>query len=138
MGCRLDGFRPDSAPPIEAGEMVLAWWQERGQDPKDKLLVFSDALDIDTIEQTFRHFAGKVRMSFGWGTNLTNDFAGCAPRPDAGLEAISLVCKVTSANGRPAVKLSDNPNKATGKRSEIGRYLRVFGQEGRVEQRVVV
>jgi nicotinate phosphoribosyltransferase len=132
------GFRPDSAPPIEAGEMVLAWWRARGQEPKDKLLVFSDALDIDTIEQTFRRFAGKVRMSFGWGTNLTNDFAGCAPQPHACLEAISLVCKVTAANGRPAVKLSDNPNKATGQRSEIERYLRVFGQEGRVEQQVLV
>lgn len=132
------GFRPDSAPPIESGEMILGWWRSKGRDPKDKLLVFSDALDIDTIEKTYRHFAGKVRMSFGWGTNLTNDFAGCAPRPNERLTAISLVCKVASANGRPAVKLSDNPLKATGNRSDIERYLRVFGHEGRVEQQVLV
>ncbi len=51
----------------------------KGRDPRDKLLVFSDALDIDTIEETYRHFTGRVRMSFGWGTNLTNDFRGlCA------------------------------------------------------------
>ena len=37
---------------------------------------------------------------------------------------------MTSANGRPAVKLSDNPFKATGEPSEIERYRRVFGVEG--------
>jgi len=132
------GFRPDSAPPLPGGEEIIAWWKHRGRDPRDKLLVFSDALDADTIEQTYRYFAGKARMSFGWGTNLTNDFDGCAPQPDDGLRAISLVCKVSSANGRPAVKLSDNPNKATGTPEEIARYLRVFGGEGRVEQEVVI
>ena len=54
-------------------------------------------------------------MAFGWGTNLTNDFEDCAPmRRRPASNAISLVCKVTEANGRPAVKLSDNPAKATG------------------------
>ena len=66
-------------------------------------------------------------MAFGWGTNLTNDFEDCAPIETHGLDAISLVCKVTAANGRPAVKLSDNPAKATGDPDEIARYLRVFG-----------
>ena len=78
-------------------------------------------------------------MSFGWGTNLTNDFEGCAP--DGSIQvsiAISLVCKVTEANGRPAVKLSDNPAKATGMPSEIERYLRVFGDAGRVRKPVLV
>jgi nicotinate phosphoribosyltransferase len=72
-----------------------------------------------------------VRLSFGWGTNLTNDFRDCDPDGQPGLEPISLVCKVTSANGRPAVKLSDNPAKATGDPAEIARYLRIFGKEGR-------
>jgi len=45
---------------------------------------------------------------------------------------------VTSANGRPAVKLSDNPSKATGNPAEIERYLRIFGQDGRVQQAVAV
>ncbi|MEO7467360.1 MAG: nicotinate phosphoribosyltransferase, partial [Sphingobium limneticum] len=40
-------------------------------------------------------------------------------------------CKVVEANGRPAVKLSDNPAKATGEPDEIARYLRVFGDAGR-------
>jgi nicotinate phosphoribosyltransferase len=132
------GFRPDSAPPIAGGEMILAWWRAKKKDPRDKLLVFSDALDVEAIEQAYRHFHGKVRMSFGWGTNLTNDFVGCAPKPNDGLHAISLVCKVSEANGRPALKLSDNPNKAMGIPSEIARYLRVFGTEGRVEQPVSI
>lgn len=125
------GFRPDSAPPVEAGEMIIDWWRSRGVDPREKLLIFSDGMDVDTIEATYRHFHGRVRMSFGWGTNLTNDFRDCDPlvgagRPDL-LDPISLVCKVTSANGRPAVKLSDNPTKATGDPVEIARYRRVFG-----------
>ena len=125
------GFRPDSAPPIEGGEQIIRWWQAHGRDPKTKLLIFSDGMDIDTIEATYRHFHGRVRMSFGWGTNLTNDFRDCDPDGMAGLEPISLVAKVTRANGRPAVKLSDNPAKATGDPAEIERYLRIFGGEGR-------
>ena len=125
------GFRPDSAPPIEGGEQIIRWWQEKGRDPHDKLLIFSDGMDVDSIEATHRHFHGRVRMSFGWGTNLTNDFRGCAPYAGTGLEPISLVCKVVEANGRPAVKLSDNPVKATGDPAEIERYLRIFGGAGR-------
>ena len=132
------GFRPDSAPPIEGGERIIEWWKSKGKDPREKLLIFSDALDVDTIESTYRHFHGRVRMSFGWGTNLTNDFAGCAPQNIEGLNAISLVCKVTDANGRPAVKLSDNPQKATGDPKEVARYLKFFGNEQRVDQTVRV
>ena len=132
------GFRPDSAPPIEGGEKILAWWRSKGQDPSQKLLIFSDGLDVDTIIETYRHFEGRVRMSFGWGTNLTNDFEGCAPVEADGLTAISLVCKVTEANGRPSVKLSDNPSKATGEPAEIERYLRLFGETDRVRRAVKV
>ncbi|MBV2185224.1 MAG: nicotinate phosphoribosyltransferase, partial [Rhizobium sp.] len=128
------GFRPDSAPPIEGGEKIIDWWQRMGRDPRQKLLIFSDGLDVDAIIDTYRHFEGRVRMSFGWGTNLTNDFAGCAPREIEGLKPISLVCKVSEANGRPAVKLSDNPKKATGDPAEVERYLKFFGTEDRVEQ----
>src|ERR1700686_4317982 len=113
------GFRPDSAPPIAAGEEIIKWWKQKGRDPREKLLVFSDGMDVGSIEETYRHFAGRVRISFGWGTNLTNDFVGCAPDGSVDLDPISIVCKVTSVDGRPAVKLSDNPEKATGTASEI-------------------
>ncbi|MGV3550318.1 nicotinate phosphoribosyltransferase [Rhizobium sp.] len=132
------GFRPDSAPPIEGGEKIITWWKEHGRDPREKLLIFSDGLDVDTIIETYKYFHGRVRMSFGWGTNLTNDFEGCAPDQMIGLDPISVVCKVTEANGRPAVKLSDNPNKATGIASEVERYKTFFGTEDFVKQAVKV
>ncbi|WP_294315326.1 nicotinate phosphoribosyltransferase [uncultured Sphingomonas sp.] len=132
------GFRPDSMPPIEGGEQIMAWWQAHGVDPRQRLLIFSDGMDVDTIEATARHFRGRVRTSFGWGTNLTNDFRGCDPEGGHALEPISLVAKVIAANGRPAVKLSDNPAKATGDPAEIARYRRIFGDEGRPARSVTV
>ncbi|HEX8485871.1 nicotinate phosphoribosyltransferase [Sphingomonas sp.] len=132
------GFRPDSMPPIEGGEQILAWWQAHGRDAREKLLIFSDGMDVESIEATHRHFHGRVRLSFGWGTNLTNDFRGCDPDGGRGLEPISLVAKVTSANGRPAVKLSDNRAKATGDAAEIERYLSIFGGGARPWQELRV
>ncbi len=132
------GFRPDSMPPIEGGEQIMAWWQAHGVDPRQRLLIFSDGMDVDSIEATARHFRGRVRTSFGWGTNLTNDFRGCDPEGGHALEPISLVAKVIAANGRPAVKLSDNPAKATGDPAEIARYRRIFGDEGRPARSVTV
>ena len=132
------GFRPDSAPPIEAGEEIIAWWKTRGRDPRQKLLVFSDAMDVESIEQIHHRFGNRVRLSFGWGTNLTNDFVGCPPDGSVDLDPISLVCKVTAVDGHPAVKLSDNPEKATGDPAEIARYIRVFGDAGRVRTPVYV
>ena len=132
------GFRPDSAPPVEGGEAIMAWWREKGVDPRDKLLVFSDGMDVASIEETYRHFEGRVRMSFGWGTNLTNDFRGVAPEETPGLHPISLVCKVMDADGRPAVKLSDNPAKATGSPAEIERYRQIFGAKAEISRDVLV
>jgi nicotinate phosphoribosyltransferase len=120
------GFRPDSMPPIAGGEQIIDWWQAHGCDPRQKLLIFADGMDADTIEQTYRHFHGRVRLSFGWGTNLTNDFRGCDPAVGHLLDPISLVVKVMSANGRPAVKISDTLAKASGNTGEIKRYLRIF------------
>lgn len=132
------GFRIDSKEPIEGGEEIINWWKEKGVDPKDKLVIFSDGLDIETIESTYKHFEGKVRTSFGWGTNLTNDFRDCAPYENENLRAFSVVVKITSANGEPTVKLSDNLAKATGPQSEIDRYLKVFGHENRAQVEVEV
>ena len=121
------GFRIDSKDPIDGGEEVVAWWRAMGEDPTDKLLIFSDGLDIDSIERAYRHFTGRVRLGFGWGTLLTNDLRDCAPVKNPGLDPISLVCKVTGANGRPTVKLSDNLEKASGPPGLIERYKQVFG-----------
>ena len=118
------GVRVDSGDPIQGGEIAIAWWKRRNQDPTKKLAIFSDGLDVESIEQIHRHFHGRVRIGYGWGTLLTNDFRGLGA--DGGLDPFSIVCKVISANGRPAVKLSDNPLKATGPAAEVERYRRVF------------
>jgi nicotinate phosphoribosyltransferase len=121
------GARPDSLPPIPASEQLIAWWTARGRDPRDKLVVLSDGMTVDSIEASVRHLAGRTRVSVGWGTDLTNDFAGCMPKgSDGDIRALQLVCKVTEANGRPAVKLSDNPAKVSGPADLVARYRRVF------------
>jgi nicotinate phosphoribosyltransferase len=125
------GARPDSKQPVAAARELIDWWKSRGRDPREKLMVLSDAMDIDSIEEAVRALRGEINLSFGWGTNLTNDFIGCAPAGvDGELKAISLVCKVVEADGRPAVKLSDNPNKVLGPPDEVERYRRVFGLAG--------
>ena len=91
---------------------------------------------MDKILELHAQFAGRVKVSFGWGTLLTNDFRGLVPG-DA-LAPFSLVCKAISADGYPTVKLSDNPNKAMGPEEEIARYKRVFGVGAQTPLEVVV
>ena len=79
------------------------------------------------ILRLHHYFHGRIRFSAGWGTLLTNDFRGCHPRDETSLDPISLVCKLMTVEGRPAVKLSDNARKATGPEEEIARYRSVFG-----------
>ena len=122
---RWTGVRVDSGDPFEGGERAIAYWERAGQDPREKRLIFSDGLDIDRIEALHARFAGRAKVSYGWGTLLTNDFRGLAPGD--GLAPFSLVCKAAEAEGRPCVKISDNPSKATGPEAEIDRYKRVFG-----------
>jgi nicotinate phosphoribosyltransferase len=119
------GIRIDSGAPEDGAEAAIRWWIERGEDPRQKLVIFSDGLDVDRIEALHARFSGRVRVSFGWGTMLTNDFRGLVA--DDALAPFSLVCKAVAANGRPTVKLSDNPSKAMGPPDQIARYKRVFG-----------
>jgi nicotinate phosphoribosyltransferase len=92
----------------------------------------------DPVENESLHarFAGRVRLTYGWGTLLTNDFSGLV-EGDA-LAPFSLVCKAVEANGRPTVKLSDNPEKAMGPKDQVERYKRVFGVGEQVRREVRV
>ena len=119
------GMRIDSGEPAAGAQTAIEWWRSRGEDPSEKLVIFSDGLDADKIAALHSQFSGQVRASFGWGTLLTNDFRGLV-EGDA-LAPFSLVCKAVAADGRPTVKLSDNPNKAMGPDAQIDRYKRVFG-----------
>jgi nicotinate phosphoribosyltransferase len=131
------GQRIDSKDPFVAGDEYIAWLLRRGRDPKKKLLIASDGLDVEEILRLHTYFKDRIRFSAGWGTLLTNDFRGCHPRNEAALDPISMVCKLMTVNGRPAVKLSDNPRKATGPAVEIERYRQVFGDDTK-ERAVIV
>ncbi len=111
------GVRQDSGDPAAFGERLLRWYEDFGVDPRKKSLVFSDGLELPEILDLESRFGGRMAVSYGWGTNLTND---------CGLPNYSLVVKPVAANGRPLVKLSDNPGKSTGTRAEIRRYRRIF------------
>jgi len=151
------GQRADSKDPYVAGDEYIEWLKARGRDPREKLLIASDALDVDVILGLHAYFGGtlakgitpldfrnasdfhdqkkwtpatRLRLSTGWGTLLTNDFRGCNPNDGTGFDPISLICKVSTVEGRPAVKLSDNYSKALGPTAEVERYRRVFGSAG--------
>lgn len=115
------GLRQDSGDPIVFGEKAIKFYQNYSIDSREKLLVFSDGLDIETILKIHNHFRGRIKVSFGWGTNLTNDL---------GLESLSLVVKAVEANGHGLVKLSDNLAKATGTPEDIERFKKIFGYAG--------
>src|SRR5208283_1364905 len=48
------GARPDSKLPIAGARELIEWWKSRGRDPRDKLIVLSDAMDVDSIEDASR------------------------------------------------------------------------------------
>ena len=136
------GARPDSKEPVEAGEELIAFWRRMGADRRDiasnKLIIFSDGLDValpaprrtapTSSRCTAISRAGCRPASAGAPISPTTSSA--ATRAAARYEAISLVCKVSAVNGRPAVKLSDNYEKATGPAEEVAAYRAVFGSEG--------
>ena len=124
------GIRIDSGDAAAMARKAIDWWRASGEDVSEKLVIFSDGLDVPAIERLHAEFSPQVRLSFGWGTLLTNDFRKLTP--DDGLAPFSLVCKVLSANGKPTVKLTDNPQKATGNQLEIERYRRIFGRPATV------
>ncbi len=120
--CKLfDGMRHDSGDPFEWGERIIAHLQAHRIDPRTKTLVFSDGLDIERVMALYDHFRGRCRMSFGVGTNLTNDLG---PRP------LQIVLKMVRCNGQPVAKLSDTPGKTMVDDAGYLSYLRqVFGVE---------
>ena len=130
------GIRVDSGDPAKGAETAINWWKSRGEDPMQKLIIFSDGLDEEKIIDLHTQFSDRARVSFGWGTLLTNDFRGLTEGDR--LAPFSLVCKAVSAEGRPTVKLSDNPRKAMGPAEEIERYKHVFAVGAQEEQEVLV
>jgi nicotinate phosphoribosyltransferase len=114
--CKLfDGTRHDSGDPFAWGEKVLAHYAANRVDPRSKVLVFSDGLDIPKVMQLYAHFRGRCQLAFGVGTNLTNDVG---PPP------LNIVIKMIRCNGQPVAKLSDSPGKNMCEDAAYVAYLR--------------
>lgn len=101
--CKLfDGARHDSGDPLEWGEKMIAHYLKNRVDPRSKTLVFSDALDFPKALEIARRFEGRCKVSFGIGTNLTNDM---------GVPPLQIVMKMVRCNDQPVAKVSDEPEK---------------------------
>jgi len=101
--CKLfDGARHDSGDPFDWGERLIRHYEENRCDPRTKVLVFSDALDIPKVLRLYERFHGRCQLAFGVGTNLTNDL---------GYQPLQIVIKMVRCNGQPVAKLSDSPGK---------------------------
>ena len=114
--CKLfDGARHDSGDPFEWGERLIAHYHANRVDPRAKTLVFSDGLDIPLAMEIARRFDGRCKVSFGIGTNLTNDM---------GMKALQIVMKMVRCNGQPVAKVSDEPGKTMSVDPAYLAYLR--------------
>lgn len=114
------GFRQDSGDPLVIGEKMIANYGRLQVDSREKLGIFSDGLKIGpgTMLDIYKRFHERLMVSFGVGTDITNDVGHVAP--------LSLVMKLTRAAGRSTIKLSDNLAKATGDPEEINIAKRIF------------
>ena len=109
------GVRHDSGDPFEWGEKIIAHYKKYGVDPRTKLLLFSDGLDFDRAQQLYDYFKERVKVSFGIGTFCSNDTCE---------EALNIVIKLQTVNGRPVAKVSDTPGKAMCRDREYLEYLK--------------
>lgn len=106
----FDGVRHDSGDPLSFAEETIKHYQKLGIDPLSKTIIFSDALNYEKVARIAEYCEGKIGMSFGIGTNLTND---------VGLKSMNIVIKMVEAfpdggEWTPVVKLSNETGKYTG------------------------
>ena len=111
----FDGLRHDSGDPYVWGDKAIAHYKKLKIDPKTKILTFSDGLNLEKAWELHQYFQGRIRTSFGIGTNLTNDM---------GLTPINIVLKLVECNGQPVAKLSDSPGKTMINNDTYLAYLR--------------
>jgi nicotinate phosphoribosyltransferase len=108
------GVRHDSGDPIAWGEKIIAHYESFGIDPKTKTLLFSDSLNFDKAQKIYNHFKGRINVSFGIGTFLSNDTYA---------NALNIVIKLQYVNGHPVAKLSDVPGKTMCQDKSYAAYL---------------
>jgi len=110
-----DGCRHDSGDPFQWGEKLIAHYQKLGIDPLTKSAVFSDGLTFDIAFKLAERFRGRIKTSFGIGTNLTND---------VGITPMQVVMKMVECNGNPVAKISDSSGKGMCEDPEFLSYLK--------------
>lgn len=112
----FDGVRHDSGDPFVFVDKIVAHYESLRIDPMSKTIVFSDGLDVELSIKLNNYCKGKIKCSFGIGTNLTND---------VGVSPLNIVIKLMEINGLHTIKLSDNIAKAIGdaKTIESVKYL---------------
>lgn len=113
----FSGTRQDSGNPFEFGRNMIEHYKKLGIDPRTKSIVFSDGLTIHKAIDIYKEFVGKIGVSFGVGTSLTNDLS---------VIPLNIVIKVVRCNGRPVVKLSDDVSKAIGDKDVIGLLKKAY------------
>lgn len=122
-----DGVRHDSGDAMEFGDRIIRKYESYGIDPMSKTIVFSDGLDFQTAAKIKEYFAGRIKVTFGIGTNLTCDINGVKPMN------IVMKLKQCRINDRQpiygCVKLSDVAGKAIGTPEEIANYKYQLGIE---------
>ncbi len=112
----FDGVRCDSGNEFEFVDSLIARYRELGIDPTAKSIIFSNALDFEKALHLFTYCRGKIRCSFGIGTNLTND-TGYAP---SNIVMKLSRCKMNvNQSWRECVKLSDDLGKHMGSNAEV-------------------
>lgn len=116
----FDGVRHDSGNPFEWGEKVIDHYGKLDIDPSTKLLVFSDGLTVPKALELHNHFKGRIKTSFGIGTNLTND---------VGFKPLNIVMKMIKCNGKPVAKISDSPGKGMCEDPVFESYLKKVFEE---------
>ena len=120
--CKLfDGVRHDSGCPKEFGGKILDHYRKNGIDPMTKTIVFSDGLNFELMVELYQIFSRNITVSFGIGTNLTNDIGTHKP--------LSMVIKAVECNGQPVAKIPDSPGKTMDVDADYLQHLkRVFGR----------
>lgn len=109
------GVRIDSKVEEQSIPEIVEWFRDNGEDPLKKVIIPSDGLTPNRMVELWRKFHDQVGvLTFGWGTGATNNINDILPK-DTGFHTLSMVIKVVEANGLPTVKLSDNPNKHSGR-----------------------
>lgn len=111
------GVRQDSGDPTHFVKMVRDFYDSHGITDQ-KVIVFSDSLNIDhCLEYKVIAEEANFKPVFGVGTFFTNDYTNKTNGEKS--KPLNIVIKIATANGRPAVKLSDNMGKNTGDKETV-------------------